>query len=147
MIIGIVGAEAAKFTARGRAERIRQIRSLLTPGDTVVSGECHLGGVDIWAKEAALDNTDGRRKYQYIGFPPEAHAWEYYKARNIQIAEASEYLVCFAVDRLPPGYKAQGFEHFCYHCKTDAHVKSGGCWTVKYGRKIGVSGEVRVIVQ
>jgi hypothetical protein len=33
----------------------------------------------------------------------------------------------------------------CYHCMSDTHVKSGGCWTVKYAKKIGKEGEVLVI--
>lgn len=57
MRIGIVGSEAAKFTPETQAKAIRLIESILvnTPSSEVmvVSGGCHLGGVDIWAEEAA----------------------------------------------------------------------------------------------
>jgi hypothetical protein len=33
----------------------------------------------------------------------------------------------------------------CYHCGTKDHVKSGGCWTVKYARKLGKQGKVIII--
>jgi len=26
---------------------------------------------------------------------------------------------------------------FCYHCKSNLHVKSGGCWTAKYAERLG----------
>ena len=140
MRIGIVGAEAAKFTPAGEVAARVLIRSLITPTDIVVTGGCHLGGVDIWAVEEAERIGAGTEVYA-----PEAHSWEYYKARNILIARNSEHVVCIAVDRLPPTFQfppsMKGFDGYCYHCKTDKHIKSGGCWTTKYAKKIGVYGE------
>ena len=144
MKIGIVGAEGAKFTPNGESGARALICSLLQPGDTVVSGSCHLGGVDLWAAEEAE-----RLGLGLIEFPPEARGWEYYKARNILIARNSEHVVCIAVDRLPPAFQfppsMKGFNGYCYHCKSDKHIKSGGCWTTKYARKIGVYGETLVV--
>lgn len=140
MRIGIVGAEGAKFTKEGeRAARVI-ITSLLEPGDIVVSGGCHLGGIDIWAEEIAA--TRGLRSEIFL---PAMLSWdEGYKPRNIQIARGSDYVVCIAVDCLPDGFA--GMRHrLCYHCKATDHIKSGGCWTVKYARKRGIPGEVRIV--
>lgn len=140
MRIGIVGAEGAKFTPKGKTKAIASIFYLLQPGDTVVSGHCHLGGIDIWAEEvAALMNlaTDI--------YPPKSLSWaEGYKPRNMQIAEHSDLVVCIAVDVLPENF--EGLRHdCCYHCKTRDHVKSGGCWITKYARKIGKSTDTIIV--
>ena len=140
MKLGIVGSEAAKFTPETELLAKEQIADFLNLGDTVISGECHLGGIDIWAKEYAIENG-----IKYKGFPPKTLRWsDGYKPRNIQIAEASDYLVCITVKELPPGYAGMKFP-LCYHCGTKDHVKSGGCWTVKYARKLGKPGEIIVI--
>ena len=142
MRIGIVGAEGAKFTKQGEVLAREAIRSLLCEGDTVVSGGCHLGGVDIWAEEIATI-----KGLERLIFPPEVQSWEDgYKPRNILIAEHSDYLVSIVVNRYPSEYRGMTFDK-CYHCHTVDHIKSGGCWTVKYGRKIGIPGEVMVITQ
>ena len=138
MILGIVGAEAAKFTAEGQTnarELIERLYRKYKP-KIVVSGACHLGGIDIWARKL----FDGRFKE----FPPEKHSWTYYKRRNIQIAEYADRTICIAVDRLPPGFKGMRFR-LCYHCGTTDHVKSGGCWTAKYARGLGKPGIVLVV--
>src|SRR5262245_19192383 len=111
MILGIVGAEAAKFTAEGQTNARELIESLYRKykPKIVVSGACHLGGIDIWARKL----FDGRFKE----FPPEKHSWTYYKRRNIQIAEYADRTICIAVDRLPPGFKGMRFR-LCYHCGT-----------------------------
>lgn len=106
----------------------------------MVSGGCHLGGIDIWAEDCAL--VLGLER---LIFKPAVLSWEDgYKPRNIQIAQHSDYVVCFAVDRLPAGFEGMRHE-LCYHCGTKDHIKSGGCWTVKYARKRGIPGEVRII--
>lgn len=141
MKIGIVGSEAAKFTPGGEASARALIRSFLQPGDTVVSGGCHLDGIDIWAVEEA--QTLDLYTEQFL---PTTLCWESYKARNILIAEHSDHVICITVNRFPPDYTGMRFP-YCYHCKTDAHIKSGGCWTTKYARKIGIPGETLVVVQ
>ena len=100
--------------------------------DTVVSGGCHLGGIDIWAIEEA-------QKYglNYIEHRPECLQWSGgYKERNIRISEDSDRVVCIVVKDYPVEYKGMRF-NYCYHCGTDEHIKSGGCWTTKYARSIG----------
>lgn len=143
MKIGIVGSEGAKFTDQAGMEARCIIVALIeqSGADTVVSGECHLGGIDIWAKEKAI-----KLGLKYIGCPPAFKTWQSFKRRNIEIAEASDRVVCITVKDLPPGFKEGGWERYCYHCRTDQHIKSGGCWTVKYAReKLGKPGDVIVI--
>ena len=54
MKVGIVGHEAAKFTPETEHAARQIIRTLLaTPDAIVVSGACHLGGIDVWAEEIA----------------------------------------------------------------------------------------------
>jgi hypothetical protein len=140
MVIGIVGSEEKKFTSETEEKARVVIRELLALYTKVVSGACHLGGIDIWAIEEA--KKLGRA---YQEFPPNEKSWQGYKARNIDIARASDIIVCITVKTLPPNYKERGWERFCYHCNTDTHIKSGGCWTVLYGKKIGKEGRVIVI--
>lgn len=141
-IIGIVGSEAAKFTLETRAEARRIIAELLRPEEitTVVSGGCHLGGIDTWAAE--IGRTLGLEVIEHL---PKQRSWSGgYADRNLKIARDSDKVVCITVKELPPDYKGMRFK-LCYHCNTDTHVKSGGCWTVKKAREMGKIGEVIVI--
>ena len=140
MRIGIVGSEGAKFTEQTEAEARQLIYAHVKISTRVISGGCHLGGIDIWAVEEAKEQG-----IPFTEYLPKTRNWEGYKARNIQIAENSDFIICITLKELPPGYKAKGFEHYCYHCKTSDHVKSGGCWTVKYGKSIGKDGRIIVI--
>lgn len=136
IVMGIVGAEGAKFTQRGEWAAREEIVSAIIGCDLVVSGACHLGGIDKWAIEEAKNLRIDTEEC-----PPESLTWASYKKRNIVIACVSNYVLCITVDRLPPEFK--GMTHkLCYHCGTDEHVKSGGCWTVKYAKKIGKQGQV-----
>lgn len=144
MIIGIVGSEAAKFTAAGEADARHLLRGLLTLSgvDGMSSGHCHLGGIDIWAEEIASELG----VEQFI-FPPRELDWSRgYKPRNIQIARKSGAVYCITVDHYPTGYHGMRFGS-CYHCGTSEHIKSGGCWTVKYARQLGKQGRVLVVSQ
>lgn len=139
--IGIVGSEAAKFTPETEARARSIITNLLTiPGVTgVVSGACHLGGIDAWAAEI------GRELGLYVvEFAPKQLSWTYYKARNIRIAEASDEVHCITVKELPESYTGMRFK-LCYHCGTDAHVKSGGCWTMHRARAMRKAGILHVV--
>lgn len=143
MILGIVGSEAAKFTPHTESLAKAMIKASIcaSGATTVVSGECHLDGIDIWAKEIALEWG-----LKYLGCPPAFKTWQSFKRRNIEIAELSARVVCITVKDLPPGFKEGGWERYCYHCGTHSHIKSGGCWTVKYAReKLGKPGEIIVV--
>ncbi len=144
MILGIVGSEAAKFTESGEREAKRIIWDLveMLKPEKVSSGDCHLGGIDVWAEEIA-DILGVETKI----FPPKSRSWTHYKARNIQIAEFSHTVICLSVDRLPSSYTGMRFP-LCYHCvglEEPDHIKSGGCWTTKYARSIGREGRLIVV--
>jgi hypothetical protein len=142
MIYGIVGHEQAKFTPTTESAARDLIRRFIGGGRVdaeVASGECPLGGVDAYARQEAE-----RLGLPFLPFPPAFNAWEAFKARNIQIGDVSDYVVSIVVETLPPTYRGRTFG-LCYHCGVATHVKSGGCWTVKYARSIGKPGDVYVI--
>jgi hypothetical protein len=142
MIVGIVGSEEAKFTPLGKQRARLLISSILAnPKVTeVVSGGCHLGGIDIWAAE--MGHALG---LEVTEFKPKSLSWSGgYADRNLQIAERSDIVYCITVDRLPEDYSGMRFEK-CYHCRTNTHVKSGGCWTMKQARRAGKIGKLYVI--
>jgi len=141
MNVGIVGHEAAKFTKKGQTEALDIIMDLLSPQDAVlVSGGCHLGGIDIWAEQTAM--VFGRAK---IIHKPKSHDWSNgYKPRNILIARDSDVLHCLAAVRLADSYQGMKFK-LCYHCNATDHVKGGGCWTMKYAKALGKTVELHQI--
>ena len=128
--IGIVGHEAKKFTPETEFEARAIILSLLSLNDILVSGGCHLGGIDIWAEEIA--DAMALEKEIYL---PAINQWEGgYKQRNLKIANASDIVHCIVVADYPEGYNGMKFD-YCYHCHTSDHIKSGGCWTAKRAKK------------
>lgn len=142
MRIGLVGSEAAKFTKLGRRRAKHFIAKALSRPSVmeVVSGDCHLGGIDRWAakigRELGLIVTE---------FSPKIKSWEQgYKPRNLKIAKRSDKVYCLSVDKLPKGFIGMEFP-LCYHCGTKDHVKSGGCWTMRQAIKMGKKGKLIII--
>jgi hypothetical protein len=140
MRVGIVGSEAAKFTQDSMARTRSIIKRILTDekATCVVSGHCHLGGIDIWAEEVA--DEMGLEK---LIFPPRNLTWSGgFKPRNLQIAHNSDVIYCITVDSLPGDYTGMRFRG-CYHCEKGVHglktphIKSGGCWTAIQAAKAG----------
>ncbi len=130
-VVSIVGCEEAKFTPATKEAALRWIYVLLLGADEACSGECHLGGIDIWTKEVAAEMG-----IPFKGFPPRELGWEHgYKPRNLQIASYGTECHCITVATLPATYTSPWRFERCYHCDAD-HVKSGGCWTVKQARKM-----------
>lgn len=161
--IGIVGAEAAKFTNRGEQEARRLIIRLLTDFKTaskfitfggmrllappvvitLVSGGCHLGGIDIWAEEEA-EMVGGYEKRIHL---PKERRWSTgYKLRDALIARDADVVHNIVVLRYPPAFDGQRFVT-CYHCARRTrerpdepahpwHVKSGGCWTAMEAERL-----------
>jgi hypothetical protein len=158
--LGLVGAEAAKFTKQTKIRACELIEGLLRaavlldPQAEVVSGGCHLGGVDIWSEEIARDLR--WPEHRIIRFAPAGQSWAFYRARNIKIAKRCTKACCVTVKTLPPDFRAVGpdgrllpgpggWEFYCYHCQSREHIKSGGCWTVKYAKGLGKPGDVLVV--
>ena len=129
---------------------------------TLVSGHCPKGGVDIWAEEIA-DTLSIKKEI----FKPEVNQWndkevsvagynhyqgrdieteaEYtlmgYKSRNIKIAETCDVLYCI----VPFNDKIQ---HTCMQHKImeyPYHPQNGGCWTMKYTKKLGKETHLVVV--
>ncbi len=138
--IGIVGHAADKFTPETEKTARYHIRNALISTDNeetmvLISGGCHLGGIDIFAEEEADSMEIGMKI-----FLPKTLNWQGYKARNILIAENSTEVYSFVVPTYPKGYMLERYgsrngKPYCYHCNEDTHVKSGGCWTAKYARE------------
>lgn len=141
MKIGIVGHEAAKFTPDSEARARAVIRALLSlPATTVVSGHCHLGGVDIYAEEEA-----DKLGIPKLIFPPRTKRWhDGYKPRNLQIATASDVVHVIVVKEYPATYRGMHFD-YCYHCDKTDHIKSGGCWTAMQARRKGKSAVWHIV--
>jgi hypothetical protein len=148
MKIGIVGAECAKFTHLMEQQTRQLIRKIIKdaiaktpfprgvydqPRVTVVSGGCHLGGVDIWAVEEGRALGCG-----IIEHLPKKRFWTNgFRERNEKIAQDSDGLHVIVVDGYHDRYEGERFPS-CYHCHTRSHVKSGACWTGKLAKKLGV---------
>lgn len=142
MKIAIVGHEEEKFTESGEFRALIHIAKILkytyemTPV-TLVSGGCHLGGIDIWAEQFA-----DRALIPKIIFKPQRLTWKSkagqmgFEERNLKIASECDVLYCLAVDRLADKYKGMKFSS-CYHCNKNNHVKGGGCWTMKKAAALG----------
>lgn len=145
MRVGIVGHEAAKFTEETERAARLAIRTILLAAvgaekPVVVSGGCHLGGVDIWAIEEATSML-----MRAIVHKPKALSWaKGYKPRNLLIARDSDEVHVIVVDTLPDGYAGMRFD-YCYHCHTSDHIKSGGCWTAREASKLGKPAKWHVI--
>lgn len=146
MRIGIVGSEAAKFTPQTEGKAREYIRKVLAHAEVVISGGCHLGGIDIWAVQEA--ERLGFTQDRIVEHKPKRLTWTGgYQDRNLRIANDSDVVVCITVKELPEGYTGMRFPQGCYHCGTgpEDHVKSGGCWTAKQARRMGKRTRLEII--
>jgi hypothetical protein len=134
MRVGVVGNGSDKFTKKGEEAAKDFIRSIVSIADVIVSGHSPVGGIDIWAEdEANIQGVETDIK------APKDQSWggEYgYKARNLDIARDSDTVYVILADVYPEEYRGHKFTK-CYHCNSDEHVKSGGCWTGKQAAKLG----------
>ena len=140
MKVAIIGSEAAKFTPDTERKAKDLIREILAYDEVtaVVSGACHLGGIDIWAEEIADD-----LRLRKLIFPPRHFRWSGgYRERNLKIARACDVAHCLTLAVLPAAYAGRRFPAGCYHCRDHRplHVKSGACWTVLKAQTFGKPG-------
>ena len=121
MKLGIVGS--SKSGVRGYEQIKNIILEHKLQATTIYSGGGT--GTDTNVKKACTELN-----VPIIEFKPERFGWEEFKKRNLQIAEACDKVISFA---LPFGTTA-GVPK-CYHCanagKDDNHEKTAGCYTGK----------------
>lgn len=150
-LIGIVGHAGDKFTPETEARAREIIRDILgrVDGAVLVSGGCHLGGIDIFAEQEA--DKLGLDKRIFL---PKSRRWEGgYKQRNLLIASTSTEAHCIVVGDYPDEYSLPRYgarkdgSPYCYHCHDarPTHVKSGGCWTVKRAKAAGIPAHWHII--
>ncbi len=118
MKIAIVGT-TANLTEDEQQKMKEEIILVLKkyPLDTlIISGGAK--GVDAMAIEIAKDIGFKTQEYK-----PEKENWEFYKKRNLQIANDCDELYCFSV----------GVRKIkCYHhTPPQNHEKTAGCWTLE----------------
>ena len=121
MKLGLVGS--SKSGVRGYEQIKNIILEHKLQATTIYSGGGT--GTDTNVKKACTELN-----VPIIEFKPERFGWEEFKKRNLQIAEACDKVISFA---LPFGTTA-GVPK-CYHCanagKDDNHEKTAGCYTGK----------------
>jgi len=89
-------------------------------------------GVDTLSLQVAKDLGFKTKEYK-----PEKNEWEYYKKRNLQLAEDCDDLYCFSI-RIS--------KTKCYHHDPpQKHEKTAGCWTSKMATNLGKSCQLIVI--
>lgn len=118
MKVAIVGT-SANLTENEERDLRQSIAQVLKPYDTddtvIISGGGK--GVDVIAVEIA----EGLG-FDTVVYYPRDPKWNYYKKRNLQIAEECDVLYCFSI----PVHKIK-----CYHHDTLMdHEKTAGCWTL-----------------
>jgi hypothetical protein len=132
MKIAIIGHAADKFTPATRHEAQVLISALLLDARLLISGGCHLGGIDEWAETIARSMSIPRLIHR-----PALRRWAGgYRERNLRIARDCDALHVIVVARYPAEYRGMRFDR-CYHCNTSDHVKSGACWTAKRAQELG----------
>ena len=156
--VAIVGPEESKWTPELKVKAIKEIELILEHYNypVLISGHCPKGGVDIWSEIIASEI--GIKKEI---FPPEIEQWndkksfcevcdgyvtyKGYKSRNIQITKACDVLYCITPWCCLGTIVEDDKWAYCKHCETTGHVSSGGCWTMKYAKKLGKETHLIVI--
>jgi len=132
MKVAIVGT-SVNLTADEHRVMRQEIAIVLKhyPLDTVIiSGGAK--GVDTLSLEVAKDLGFKTEEYK-----PEKNEWEYYKKRNLQLAEDCDELYCFSVSVRKTK---------CYHHDPpQKHEKTAGCWTCNRAINLGKSCQLIVI--
>ena len=122
MKIGIVGSSKAHIDTSNMMFVADIIESY--PPDTIfVSGGAD--GIDKLVRLACELTSK-----QLIEYKPKSNNWEGYKKRNLFIATVCDEVISIV---LPPNDKS-----YCYHCNTNKHEKSAGCWTARKCKKFRI---------
>ena len=124
MRVAIVGTsklltQQQNLSARYCIEGI--IRTFDINKTTIISGGAY--GIDTFAIIIAKE-----KGYATEEIEPRFDGWKAYKERNIAIAHSCDILYCITI----PKQKLS-----CYHCKSDSHEKTAGCWTMNKAKARG----------
>jgi len=111
----IVGADERAWIPETEKEAKAWIEIIVSifPNAEFVSGECPLGGIDIWTESLAK-----QLHKQFTPFKPKINKWQGvggYKDRNTKMAEYGDLII----DIEPKGHR------------------SGGTWTIEYAQDKG----------
>ena len=122
--IGIVGSSKAT-TTQEIVDVVSKILDRYDKKDTViVSGGAN--GIDRIAIDIA-----SALGYDTIEYLPKGIGWQYYKPRNILIANKCDKVYSIALPLTQGSITVNGTN--CYHCKrvgnNSRHFKTAGCWT------------------
>ena len=105
----------------GQWQRITLVLKKYPIDTIIISGAAK--GVDTIAIEIAKDIGFTTQEYK-----PEKQEWEFYKKRNLQIANDCDELYCFSVSVR----KVK-----CYHHNPpQKHEKTAGCWTLEKAKQM-----------
>lgn len=129
--IGIVGSSKARptpsmaTTIEGILSRYDKLTTIIVSGGAV--------GVDSIAVGVAK-----QLGYEVLEYMPKGKGWQYYKPRNLLIANKCDKVYSIALSLAYNGKK-------CHHCanvgKDNNHFKTAGCWTAQRCKEY----EVRVV--
>ena len=119
--IGIVGSSKARLTPsmattiEGILSRYDKLTTIIVSGGAV--------GVDRIAVDVAK-----QLGYEVLEYMPKGIGWQYYKPRNLLIANKCDKVYSIALSLAYNGKK-------CHHCakvgKDNNHFKTAGCWTAQ----------------
>ena len=116
MKVGIVGSSKAQLNEKS----IRFVEDIVLeyPIDTTfVSGGA--SGIDEIVEMVCMVVD---RKI--IIHKPKTNDWEGYKERNLIIAKECDKVICVAL-------RSKDKDSYCYHCGSEDHIKTGGCYTAR----------------
>jgi len=143
MKVAIVGHAFDKFDTKTSYLAIKNIEEIISKHnpDLVISGDCPIGGIDVWAEMISNDYGNPFRSYS-----PDVKQWnpfgQYgFKKRNLDIAKNCDVLYNIVVRDWPKDFTGDKYKD--YHClkheemKDHPHVKSGGCWTAWKAKELG----------
>lgn len=136
-----------------RHEAVCKHLDVLSPAQIAsIRGECNLTrerfadltGIGVaslarWENGQLVQSKSQDRYLRLLRFPENIRRL---RGSESDTHQRSGVVVCIVVTQFPEGYKGMRFP-YCYHCKTNSHIKSGGCWTVKYAKeKLGKRGYI-----
>lgn len=143
--VGIVGADATYMSPSQKQKALKLTTNLLNDYmqrfDLVEfrSGRSPKDGIDVIAEtvvdeliKANKNITKDANGIKDGGIFPPSHEHEHwactspncigFKKRNMLIGDNCDFLHDITLES----------RMYCYHCNTDGHRRSGGCWTLKY---------------